>query len=126
MKHKRIDTINVIPFIDIMLVLLVIVLTTATFLTPKQIPVNLPQTSHAKNKKIARTHAIIIEKDGTLRYDKKRVSLTELFGHLKILDPNDPVELYSDQKSQFKDFVGVMEILTQLKHKNLFIITKAK
>ena len=32
MQLKRFDTINVVPFIDIMLVLLVIVLTTATFI----------------------------------------------------------------------------------------------
>jgi biopolymer transport protein ExbD len=38
MKMKRIDTINVIPFIDIMLVLLVMVLTTATFIKTGLIP----------------------------------------------------------------------------------------
>ena len=42
-SHKKFDSINVIPFIDIMLVLLVMVLTTATFIKQGVIPVNLPE-----------------------------------------------------------------------------------
>jgi biopolymer transport protein ExbD len=38
---RELDQINVIPLVDVMLVLLVIVLTTATFITTGQIPVNL-------------------------------------------------------------------------------------
>lgn len=41
-KAKRFDEMNVIPFIDIMLVLLAIVLTTASFINQGLIPVNLP------------------------------------------------------------------------------------
>ena len=39
--ERDIDQINVIPLVDVMLVLLVIVLTTATFISSGQIPVNL-------------------------------------------------------------------------------------
>lgn len=42
---KRIDTINVIPFIDIMLVLLAIVLTTATFISRGVIEVHYPESA---------------------------------------------------------------------------------
>lgn len=44
---KRFDQINVIPFIDIMLVLLAIVLTTATFVAQGRIPLQLPEAEHA-------------------------------------------------------------------------------
>jgi biopolymer transport protein ExbD len=40
---KPLSAINVIPFIDIMLVLLAVVLTTATFVAQRRIPVDLPQ-----------------------------------------------------------------------------------
>ena len=43
--EREVDQINVIPLVDIMLVLLVIVLTTATFITTGQIPVNLAKAS---------------------------------------------------------------------------------
>ena len=39
--QRDIDQINVIPLVDVMLVLLVVVLTTATFISSGQIPVNL-------------------------------------------------------------------------------------
>jgi biopolymer transport protein ExbD len=40
---KRFDQINMIPFIDIMLVLLAIVLTTASFISQGMIPLDLPK-----------------------------------------------------------------------------------
>lgn len=40
---KKFDDINIIPFIDIMLVLLAIVLITASFISQGKIKVNLPQ-----------------------------------------------------------------------------------
>ena len=54
-QHKKFDSINVIPFIDIMLVLLVMVLTTATFIKQGVIPVNLPEakaTDQIDTKKV--------------------------------------------------------------------------
>lgn len=42
---KRFDTINVIPFIDIMLVLLAIVLTTASFIATGKLDIAVPQSS---------------------------------------------------------------------------------
>ena len=43
MDEKPFESINVIPFVDIMLVLLTMVLTTATFISTGRIPVSLPQ-----------------------------------------------------------------------------------
>jgi biopolymer transport protein ExbD len=44
---RELKQINVIPLVDVMLVLLVIILTTATFITTGQIPVNLAKASMA-------------------------------------------------------------------------------
>ena len=49
-SKKKFDEINVIPFIDIMLVLLVMVLTTATFIKQGVIPVNLPEAKQQRNR----------------------------------------------------------------------------
>ena len=48
--QRDIDQINVIPLVDVMLVLLVIVLTTATFITAGQIPVNLAKAATAGDR----------------------------------------------------------------------------
>jgi len=58
MRRERFDKMNVIPFIDIVLVLLVIVLATATFVKNQAIQVDLPtasskQSEEKKNIQIA-------------------------------------------------------------------------
>lgn len=51
MDHE-LNQINVIPLVDVMLVLLVIVLTTATFITTGQIPVNLAKARSPMSEKM--------------------------------------------------------------------------
>jgi biopolymer transport protein ExbD len=48
---RELDQINVIPLVDVMLVLLVIVLTTATFISTGQIPVNLAKAKEVGDRK---------------------------------------------------------------------------
>jgi biopolymer transport protein ExbD len=52
MDHE-LNQINVIPLVDVMLVLLVIVLTTATFISTGQIPVDLAKASESGDRKDA-------------------------------------------------------------------------
>ena len=47
---RELNQINVIPLVDVMLVLLVIVLTTATFITTGQIPVDLAKAKESGDK----------------------------------------------------------------------------
>ena len=48
---RDIDQINVIPLVDVMLVLLVIVLTTATYITTGQVPVQLAKAKESGDRK---------------------------------------------------------------------------
>ena len=49
--EREVNQINVIPLVDVMLVLLVIVLTTATFISTGQIPVSLAKAKEAGDRK---------------------------------------------------------------------------
>ena len=60
MKRERFDKINVVPFIDIVLVLLVIVLATASFINKKSVKVDLPTAS---SKTVTEKKAIMISID---------------------------------------------------------------
>ena len=64
MQLKRFDTINVVPFIDIMLVLLVIVLTTATFVSLGMIPVDLGEAKASNPMNVKKDLVITITKEG--------------------------------------------------------------
>ena len=71
---KRFENINVIPFIDIMLVLLAIVLTTATFIVEGKLDIRLPESkSQAKLDQPDRRELAIHENE-TLYLDSEPVA----------------------------------------------------
>jgi biopolymer transport protein ExbD len=121
---KRFDEINVIPFIDIMLVLLVMVLTTATFIKQGVIPVDLPEASKADKKEDKKEVSIYVNAKGELFFEKDKVDLKSLKEKLSSLSKEQTVVLRSDKESRFADFVSVMDILKELKHEQLYIVTK--
>jgi len=124
-NYKRFDSINVIPFIDIMLVLLVMVLTTATFIRQGIINVDLPTTKGATKKQNNKKEiTIYINAKGDIFLDKNRVSIDELHKKLMLVKKDQDIVLRSDKESKFQSFVTVMNILKQLNLEQLYIVTK--
>ncbi|MDQ7067390.1 MAG: TonB system transport protein ExbD [Sulfurimonas sp.] len=123
-SHKRFDSINVIPFIDIMLVLLVMVLTTATFIKQGVIPIDLPKAKATDKKDTKKEVTIYVNAKGELFFDKDKVDLTTLEKKLSSVEKTQTVILRSDKESKFQDFVSVMDILKRLGHEQLYIVTK--
>jgi len=122
---KRFEDINVIPFIDIMLVLLVMVLTTATFIKQGVIPVDLPEAKKAsKEDQNKKEVTIYVNAKGEMFFDKDKVDLKILKDKLSGISKDQTVVLRSDKESRFQDFVSVMDILKDLKHEQLYIVTK--
>lgn len=124
MRRERFDKMNVVPFIDIVLVLLVIVLATATFVTNKTINVDLPSASSKKNEEKKSIH-IAIDKEGKYYYNKESLSLELIKEKLMKLDPKeDLISLHMDKESAFKHFVDIIDILKAREFKNISILTK--
>mgnify|MGYP002632796226 FL=1 len=123
-QRKKFDEINVIPFIDIMLVLLVMVLTTATFIKQGVIPVDLPQAQTSQKKELKGEVTVYVNEKGKMFFEKEEVSLSDLEQKLSQLSKTQTVILRSDKKSKFQDFVSVMDILKRLGHEQLYIVTK--
>lgn len=121
---KRFDEINVIPFIDIMLVLLVMVLTTATFIKQGVIPVNLPEAKKADKQDTKKEVTIYVNANGEIFFEKDKVNLKMLKEKLSVVSKEQTVILRSDKESRFQDFVSVMDILKELEHEQLYIVTK--
>lgn len=123
-NRKRFDEINVIPFIDIMLVLLVMVLTTATFIKQGIIPVELPQAKTTTKEDIKKEVTVYVNAKGEMFFEKEKVELSTLEEKLSSVAKEQTVVLKSDKESKFQDFVSVMDILKRLGHKQLYIVTK--
>ncbi|PHR57560.1 MAG: TonB system transport protein ExbD [Arcobacter sp.] len=124
LKRKPLASMNVIPFIDIMLVLLVMVLTTATFIRQGIIPVDLPEAKSSDKKTDNKEVTIYVTKNGEIFLDKDKVDLPTLQLRLAKISKKDTVVLRSDKESKFQDFVHVMDILKKLNHESLYIVTK--
>lgn len=112
MKFKKFDQINVLPFIDIMLVLLVIVLVSASFVNKGAIPVDLPKAGKGKEAVKQKIKTVIIDRSGVFYFESKKVSFEKLKQNISNLDPKkDTILIKSDAKSQFQNFVKVIDFL---------------
>jgi biopolymer transport protein ExbD len=121
---KRFDSINVIPFIDIMLVLLAIVLTTATFIAQGKIDINLPKANQEAAPPQDPPITLAIDRDGAAYYNDEAVTLEELSLRLSGLDKETPIVMRVDEAVPFAGFVSVVDILKTQKLERLSIVTQ--
>jgi len=124
LQIKKFDTINVIPFIDIMLVLLVIVLTTASFVSRGLIPLDLSSANSSSKISKQEELDISINKDGVIYFNKQIVQKHAIHAALTSFKTNTNINISCDQNSYFKDFVYVIDILKDKGYSNLGIVTK--
>ncbi len=123
-QRKKFDQINVIPMIDILLVLLVMVITTATFIKQGVLPIELPDAKSSEKKEDKKEFDIYITKEGKYHLDKKEISIADLEAKLAAISKEQTVVLRSDKEANFQHFVSVMDLLKKLEHKQLYIVTK--
>ncbi|MFT4079103.1 ExbD/TolR family protein [Rhodomicrobium sp.] len=123
MDEKPFESMNVIPFVDIMLVLLTIVLTTASFIATGHIPIALPKAQatavHAQKPKM-----IELSKAGGIALDGKAVSKEALEADLKALPPETAFLIRADRDLPFQIFVDVADVLRRLDFKKVAIQTE--
>ena len=121
---KPFSTINVIPFIDIMLVLLAIVLTTATFIAQGKLDIKLP---HARSQQQRLEHErveLAIDQGEQIYFSEKPVDLSELRAQLGALPKDTPVVLRVDSRVPFGRFVAVVDLLKLERLERLSIVTQ--
>lgn len=76
-NEQGMNEMNLIPLIDIMLVLMIIFLVTATVINPA-IPLTLPKTDASQIDQPARVITINIDDKGVIRWDQESIGLEEL------------------------------------------------
>jgi biopolymer transport protein ExbD len=108
MEEREFDVINVIPFIDIMLVLLTIVLTTSTFIIQGAMPVELPRASR-NQAEMLKTQTIVIDRSGQLSFNGRRVTMAALCDCMVEIGRGTPVLIRADRHLILQTFVDVMD-----------------
>ncbi|WP_313083855.1 ExbD/TolR family protein [Pulveribacter sp.] len=115
-RRRSMNEINMVPFIDVMLVLLIIFMVTAPMLTPSS--VNVP--SVGKGAKVPKTRAdVFVDKDGSIRFktdgNERPVALQNLGATaknwLKDQPEDTPVLISADKTVPYDSVMQAMAAL---------------
>jgi biopolymer transport protein TolR len=127
------NDINVVPYIDVMLVLLVIFMVTAPMMNPGQ--VDLPQVSKSSTPAPAPLE-VIIKKDSSLALrdhargdDETRLTRDELISLLKARQgekAEQSVVISADKSVRYEEVINIMDVLQQQHVKKVGLLTQAK
>jgi biopolymer transport protein ExbD len=107
-----------------MLVLLVIVLTTATFVAKGIIPVDLPNAKTATAQTDKKNLTITIKQNGDILFDKVKILEKDIKKELAKYELKIPVHINCDKEAKFDLFVSLLDTLEEKEFRNLGIITK--
>jgi biopolymer transport protein ExbD len=124
MKLKKYDSINVIPFIDVLLVLLAIVLLTSTFITRGIIPISLPNASNADPLKPDKEIILVIQENGELLFEDRVETLENIEELVLKSSKETPIHINTDKNTKFESFVAVLDMLKKNHYTNVSIVTK--
>jgi len=118
---KKFDSINVIPFVDILLVLLTIVLLTSTFIAKGILPLDVPKS--ASTEKMESSNVVIsINEQGTLFLEQEPITHERLNEHLKTLTSQTHFSINCDKKAPFDFFVTLLDTLNTRQFRNIDIV----
>jgi len=131
--NRLMNEINVVPYIDVMLVLLVIFMVTAPLMNPGQI--DLPSVAKSLAPPVAPLE-VIIKKDTTLALRdhakggaESSVSRNELIAILKARQQNmaeQSVVISADRNVRYEEVINVMDLLQQQNIQKVGLLTQAR
>ncbi|MEO1201995.1 MAG: protein TolR [Pseudomonadota bacterium] len=131
-KRKLMGEINVVPYIDVMLVLLIIFMVTAPLLT-QGIEVELPKAGAEPIEDVADTQPIVLSVDaaGNLYIDvgddedepKSAAEIVRRVGTVLRQSPETPVLVKADRSVEYGYVVGAMVLLQQGGADNVGFVT---
>jgi biopolymer transport protein ExbD len=86
---EPVTEINVTPFVDVMLVLLIVFMVAAPLMTAG-VPVQLPSTKAARSEEPRQAIIVTVDKDGALWIDREMLADDGLASRLAVLAQADP------------------------------------
>ena len=118
-RSKLIAEINITPFTDVVLVLLIIFMIATPFIYQSSMKVQLPQAS--KSEETSRDIIININARGEVFLEDKRLDLDTLKYRLRAMvrsKPDTSVIINGDKNVKYDSVIQVMDVLTRSGVKN--------
>ena len=104
--------INVTPMVDIVLVLLIIMMVSATYIVSQSLKVELPKTASSDDT-VSKVYVVTITKDGGYFFNDKPTSKSDLPSLLrgaKGENPNVNLVITADEQARHGAVVGVIDL----------------
>ena len=123
-RQKLVSEINITPFTDVILVLLIIFMIATPLISQSSLKVKLPEAKSAGPIKEKQQLNITVTNEGLIYLNEQLVTKKELKQKVSGLHRDNPelnVLLQSDRLVQFKNIVGVLDVLNEMGIKNLNI-----
>jgi len=112
---ELISDINIIPLVDISLVLLIIFMVTANFIPTSYIKVDMPKAAHGKTDVSGGDSiALAVNSEGLIYWDKRVVTVKELGTKLSLRYKENKdifVNLTADRRAEFNSIVEVIDAI---------------
>ena len=120
-KKDLMSEINIIPFTDVVLVILIIFMITTPMLVQSSIKVNLPESSLNSPREAAKTIELSIKDNGDIYLDERHIStLVALRDALMALPiQNSPVVVKGDKAANYGIIAQVLGLAQKLGAKSL-------
>lgn len=112
-RHKQMSEINVTPFVDVMLVLLVVFMVTAPLLTVG-VPIDLPNSQANSLPENNTPLSITIDREGRLYLQDEEVDLNQLIARITVIFENrkeDRIYVHGDEGVSYGKVMQVMGLL---------------
>ena len=127
-RRKPMAEINVVPYIDVMLVLLVIFMVTAPLLTPG-VKVDLPQAAaSAVDNPDRETLVVTVDRKGKLFLDEREIGTEALQAKVAAIlrvRPQTPVLIRGDRQAAYNDVVQTMVLLQAAGAPSVGLVTQS-
>ncbi len=124
-KRRLMNQINVVPYIDVTLVLLVIFMVTAPMTNPGV--VDLPKVGQSLTQPKVPPVVLMVKKNNTIELDSKPMARDELLLAVRralTKNPERSVVIAADENVKYSDVIGVMDLLKQNKVDKVGLLLK--
>ncbi len=128
-QKKLMSEINVVPYIDVMLVLLVIFMITAPLLS-QGVKIDLPQAAaNPVDVKDAETMVVAVDSEGQYFLDDRKITpaaLSQKVTGIMRLRPKTPILVRGDRRVAYGEVVKVMALLQEAGAPSVGLVTQPR
>ena len=127
-RHAPMHEINVTPFVDVMLVLLIIFMVTAPLLT-SGVPLELPEAKGQQLQASKEPVTISVQKDGKVFIQETQVQLNDIASKLKAIAKNgydEPIFVRGDKGIDYGTVMRVMARIKQGGFNKVSLVTESE